>query len=187
MSKSNFVTQRLYGFPNECKTANLLSNQMQDWIVYDLPYLNNFTLEKIKNYACVYFDKDTLIDDTFLEYIKTCNHSHISLFLNGNVLLKFFELSDSIESITIIGVDKLFPILTGKNLRKLYLSGSETIDFTRYDWLPENITELGLIDACQDLNMPESYTIKKIILFTAGLSITHISSSTKSVILPIEY
>ena len=181
MSKNQFVLQNLYGMPLGKDIGYLkLSSLLKTSIIYDLPYLNDFSFNKISQYDCVYFDECVPINTFFLDYLKTCTHTHISLYLNPKMTK--IELSNTIQSMTIIGIDKHQPLIHGNNLKSLYLSGFESTSFYNYDWLPKTVTELGLIDSCWKLNIPQSCNLSKVVLISSGCQIESVPNSVKQII-----
>jgi hypothetical protein len=124
-----------------------ISNQLDNSIVYDLPYININILELIKYKYRVYFDRNVVFNELFWEYLKDCNNVHISLFLNKYSAYTFpkeIHLSESIRSLTITAVDKItLPNIISSSLKELYLSGLNNIEHD-FRSLPQNVSVYGI-------------------------------------------
>lgn len=196
MFKNKYVASGLYGYIQQ-EEIDKLSVMIGKWdgsqsfsnnktsIVYDVKGIGSFLLDLIDNYECVHFVQPKINND-FLEYIKICKHKHITLFLNDEI--KCLDLSDNIESITIIGIEKYMPIINGKNLKALYMSGFESTDLKyikkeHLDLIPKNLEEFGLIDSCRVLDLPHTFTCKKIVLIESQCQIISIPECVEQIVL----
>lgn len=198
MENKFYNKQSLYGIPSKENITksliHMLTNETEkivqsngsarynDYLIYDAPNLNRHLLSYANQYECVYFFNNDF-GEIFINYLATCNNVHVTFRVNIDGVPDEINLSDNIESVTLIGIDHKMPILNGKKLKMLYLSGDETCVFEKFDMLSKNITELGLIDCCRILNinmLPEN--IKTITIMDIGLYVKNVPTTVEKIV-----
>lgn len=154
-----------------------------NYLIYDLSVFSEYALNYANKHECVYFyNRD--FQETFVNYLSTCKNTHVTFWVNTNNTPNEIKLSDAIKSVTMVGVDCCMPLVIGKNLKKIYLSGDQSCGFKQFDMLPKNIKELGLIDACYaTLNidiLPEN--IKTIVVIDQRLNVKKVPATVNKIV-----
>lgn len=202
MENKHYNKQSLYGIPYKHRSngkymSDILENGSfsdnierynNDYLIFNSKSYNDNLLNYANKYECVYFNNRSF-EEKFVDYLSTCNNTHVTFWVNIFNCPNEIKLSDAIESVTMVGIDYKVPMLISKNLKTLYLSGDESCGFKEFDLLPKTITELGLIDACYGvLNidaLPEN--IKTITIMDVRLTVKKVPSTVEKIIyMPIE-